>query len=296
MARILTLDGGGIRGLLTARILQRLEAMVPGWLDSVDVIAGASTGGIIALALAAGVPLSDIVALYQDRAKDIFKSRDWLDGIMPDEMWRADFSPKDIQGVLEDVLGATTLGDLNKIVLIPAFDTRTWAPKFYDNWPGHVTDLSMRAVDVAMCTSAAPTYWPTHLWQVDGGVFANNPADCAIAKVFDEQRKAGQPLNGTCCLSIGTGQNNHMARKDPNWDAGIKDMIPMLLNIVFDGALKASSFRARAMLGDKFCRVQPQLPVVLGLADIDCIPTLLSIADMVDLEEAVDWLAVNWSD
>lgn len=62
--RILSLDGGGIRGLLSLVLLERLAAQAPGWLRKVHLLAGTSTGGIIALGLAHGVPLADIRALY----------------------------------------------------------------------------------------------------------------------------------------------------------------------------------------------------------------------------------------
>ena len=76
--RILSFDGGGIRGLLSLVVLERLDAEVPGWLDSVDLLAGTSTGGTIALGLAHGVPVPTLRALYEDKGPKIFDDS-WLD-------------------------------------------------------------------------------------------------------------------------------------------------------------------------------------------------------------------------
>src|SRR5437899_10389291 len=78
--RILSVDGGGIRGLYAAVLLERLAREVPTLVDGVDLVAGTSTGGIIALGLAHGLATADLVALYRDRAKEIFDDS-WLDDL-----------------------------------------------------------------------------------------------------------------------------------------------------------------------------------------------------------------------
>jgi len=72
MYRILAFDGGGIRGLVTLAILKRLEVQIPNLVNSADLLAGTSTGGIIALGLAAGKSVDEMIALYRDNGKDIF--------------------------------------------------------------------------------------------------------------------------------------------------------------------------------------------------------------------------------
>src|SRR5213594_5028603 len=78
--RILSMDGGGIRGLYAAVLLDRLTREVPTLVERVDLVAGTSTGGIIALGLAHGLAPADLVALYRDRAKEIFDDS-WLDDL-----------------------------------------------------------------------------------------------------------------------------------------------------------------------------------------------------------------------
>jgi patatin-like phospholipase/acyl hydrolase len=196
------LDGGGVKGVLEARVIQRLEAAEP-FLGKVDLFAGTSTGGILALALAAGVSPADCVALYRDNADAIFSSRGFLDAVTPDEYVRADYSQEGLRKVLQDVFGNKRLPELDREVLVPCFDLARFRPKFLDL----SDDWSL--VDAALATSAAPTYFPVHLVResltgratskgsiralIDGGVFANNPADRAA----QGPRPTGRPMRSS---------------------------------------------------------------------------------------------------
>jgi len=200
MYLILSLDGGGIRGILTARILERLEAEVP-FLHKVRLFAGTSTGGILALALAKGFSPTEIVKLYEKFGEQIFGKRDWIDKITHlDELTRADFSHEGLRAALDTVFGQLeTLGDLPKNVVIPTFDldnqdeisksaatraykARYWKPKFMHNFDGVGNDKAVRVISAALRTSSAPTYFPSFEGYVDGGVVDNNPAMSALAK------------------------------------------------------------------------------------------------------------------
>jgi patatin-like phospholipase/acyl hydrolase len=295
--RILSLDGGGIRGVLTAKLLVRLDEACPGLLASVDLIAGTSTGGIQALYLAAGGTPQDLLDLYQDRAEDIFKKRDWWDALNPaDELWRADFGHEDIYGVLTDVLGDTRMGDLQKDVLVPAFDMRRWGLKFYDR-----SKKNVLARDVARMTSAAPSYWPAFNWHLDGGLVANNPADCAVVEAVDLLQQSGRSV-GECllcisCLSVGTGK---VPRKPPapehDWDGGLAEVLPVVLNATMEGSVGASAYRAQKLLQDRFFRINPSLAGEIDLSDLDAIPDLIRVADGADLDAAVSWMKEHWAD
>lgn len=295
--RILSLDGGGIRGVLTAQLLKRLLRLDPGLIDRADLIAGTSIGGINALFLAAGKSIDELLDFYKDRAKDIFKKRDWLDSAMGglDELWRSDFSHEDIYAVLTDAFGDLHVRDLRKPILVPAFDLRTWRPKFYD-----LSDGDVLVRDLARMTSAAPTYWPTHLWSVDGGLVANNPCDSAAAAGVRALREQGlsvvDSLGRIRVLSIGTGRVPHQAPSEkPDWDAGIKDTIPFLLDVIMDGSVEASSFRVAQVLDERFHRLQPVLPSAIDLKDVNKINDLVTIANLEDLDEVRAWLAIHWS-
>ena len=199
--RILSIDGGGVRGLLVTVLLQQLDKRLPGWRDRVDLLAGTSTGGIIALGLAKGLTPTDLRILYYDKSPRIFGDS-LLDNIRDlGRVVGAEFSNRNLRQELEAVFGATKLQNLGKRVLISSFDLdnedpdpakRTWKPKFFHNFPGTDTDGSLRAVDVALYTSAAPTYFPSVDGYVDGGVAANNPSMAALAQSLDRRSQIPQ--------------------------------------------------------------------------------------------------------
>ena len=291
---ILSADGGGIRGYLQMLLIARIAKLVPGFLAKPKVLTGASIGGINMLGLAAGLSLAQMLDIYESRAVDIFKDRGALDRFIPDEMWRADFDRADLDGVLEDVFGDITMDELQRDVLIPVFDLRSWNTKFYDR-----SDNGVLVRDVAGMTSAAPTFWATKLWSLDGGLFANNPADCAIAATIKRLRGEGSAdytLGGRIsCLSIGTGEVPHLApSEEPEWDAGLKDMMPLLLDIVFDGGVKASTFRAEQALNGRFFRLQPKLPSAINLADVGKLDELKQIANLTPLDGTLAWCKDVW--
>lgn len=290
--KLLSQYGGGIRGVLEVRLMRRIAAEVPGFVDLPDKLGGASIGGINALWLAAGKGLDELEDFYQQNAKTIFKSRGVLDDLTPDELFRANFAHEDIYGVLSEAFGDLKMGELGKPVLIPSFDMVSWDCKF---WTRGDKDVLVR--DVARMTSAAPTYWPTHLWNLDGGVFNNNPSDSLVAEAHFELRSAGvaDPCKEISCLSISTGRVPHTPpSEDPDWDAGVTDMLPLLLDVIFDGGVRASHGRTKRMLGERYHLVEPTLPGVISLSDASEIPLLLRIADLFDIDEAVEWVQRNW--
>ena len=209
--RILSIDGGGIRGLLVAVVLEKLDELQPGWRDKTHMYAGTSTGGIIALALAKGLEPSVVRDLYYEKSPELFDSH-WYELREGPPFLRAKYSNADLRHELEAVFGDTMLKNLKKKVLIAAFDLHDaekghWKPKFFHNFAGKDTDGNLRASDVALYTSAAPTYFPTVDGFIDGGVVANNPSMAALAQALDGRAKINpRPmLEDMALLSIGTG-------------------------------------------------------------------------------------------
>src|SRR3989442_12148843 len=214
--RILSVDGGGIRGLYAAVLLDRLTREVPTLVDRVDLVAGTSTGGIIALGLAHGLAPADLVALYRDRATEIFDDS-WRDDLKHlAGLTGADYDSEQLKALLEDVFGKKTrLKQLKKRLLVPTFDLanesqdpgkRMWKPKFFHNYPGPDSDGAELVVDVALRTSAAPTYFPTYQGYIDGAVVANNPAMAALAQALDAGT-GKQALRDGRPFALGAGVN-----------------------------------------------------------------------------------------
>ena len=295
---ILSLDGGGIRGLLTTILLERLEAAVPGFLAEIDLFAGTSTGGILALGLAAGVTPTAARSLYEEKGPEVFADsvfdnvRDLGNAI------GAQYSNVNLKRVLTEYFGDKTLNDLPHKVLIASFDLdngpdnptplRTWKPKFFHNFSGPDSDGQERVVDVALRSASAPSYFPVYQGYADGGVFANNPCMAALAQAL-EPTTGQQNLADIQLLSLGTGRGNQFLTTQ-NADWGWVQWAPHIINIMLGASSGVAEYECRQLLGARFHRLDPLLPETIGLDDVSKIPRLVEIAERVMLETTIDWL------
>ncbi len=299
--RILTFDGGGIRGVYTAVLPDRLCQQVPNLLNNVELVAGTSTGGIIALGLAAGHPPAQLVALYRDNAAKIFDAS-WLRGLNDlGGLAGAEYDNKNLIGTLSAIFGTTKLEDLGKKVLIPSFQLdnqeqqagkRMWKPKFFHNYPGPDSDGRELAVDVALRTSAAPIYFPTYQIYIDGGVVANDPSMTALAQSLD-RGTGNQKLEDLRLFSLGTGSNpTHIAGHDLDW--GLAQWAKPLVSLMIDGVMGVAEYQCTRLLGSRYFRLEPLLPRPVALDDVAATGDLIAWAGAVDITDAVRWLKANF--
>jgi patatin-like phospholipase/acyl hydrolase len=307
--RILSLDGGGLRGLLTAVLLSRLERHQPGWLKRVDLIAGTSTGGVLALGLAAGLSPDELIALYTQHAGDVFFDTALDDVRDAGNLLGAEYSARGFKQLLRTRFGDRCLRDLPKHVLIPTFDLdneafdpgqfRTWKPKFFHNFAGPDSDGPERIVDVALRTTAAPTYFPVYQGYVDGGVVANNPSMCALAQALNfaslPGAKGSRPvsLDQIVMLSLGTGrQSEYVQARNADW--GLAAWSRYLVGIMINGSVDVAAYQAERLLGERHHRLSPILPEPIALDAVDKIELLRTIAGRVDLDATARWLSAHW--
>lgn len=186
--RILSIDGGGIKGVFPASFLATIEERLPNPIQQYfDLITGTSTGGIIALGLGFGLKASQLVDFYLERGPQIFpasRRRFWHWGrhlVFPR------YNPVALKVALTDVFGDTRMGELNARLLIPTLNAASGDIHIYKTpyHPRLELDYMAKVVDVALATSAAPTYLPPHISPhgvpfLDGGVWANNPTGMAV--------------------------------------------------------------------------------------------------------------------
>jgi hypothetical protein len=304
--RILSLDGGGIRGLITAMLLIRLnrEKGLEGWLERASLLAGTSTGALIALCLAKGLGLEEILALYHDTAGDIFDDS-WLDDVKDlGTIIGAQYHSDGLKRELRRMLGAARLRDLKKRVLITAFDLdnedakperRRWKPKLFHNFPGADSDGAVPAWKVGLYTCAAPTFFPTVEGYVDGGVFANNPAMCALAQSQDRRGGRTPALADVVLLSMGTG-SSLISLKGEDLDWGIAQWAPSLLGIMLDGTIGIADYQCRQLLRARYHRLAPAFAPgeAFPLDCLDRIPEMVAFAEKVDIAPAAKWLRRHW--
>src|SRR5215218_831037 len=192
--RVLSIDGGGIRGLIPAIVLTELERRAGRrvW-ELFDLIAGTSTGGILACALCApeALPASELVKLYEDEGPDIF-SRSLFQRIRSaDGLLDEKYDDAALDRALERFLGTKRLAEARPDLIVPSYDTALPGPYFFKTSKAKETPQTddFRLSTVARATSAAPTYFEPvgdrEKALLDGGVFATNPAMCALAEVLN---------------------------------------------------------------------------------------------------------------
>jgi patatin-like phospholipase/acyl hydrolase len=263
LVKILAIDGGGIRGIIPATLLAHIENLTGRPTAGLfDLIAGTSTGGILALGLTipktAGSPLytaQTFVEMYQREGPKIFSRSLWRRIVACNNLTEEKYCAAGIDAVLADYFGDSRLADAATDVLVTSYEIEHSFPFFFKSsharqWP----DYDFPARQVARATSAAPTYFEPmtlpagtnadYYTLIDGGVFANNPAACALVEAKTTHPEAG----GFLVVSLGTGAMNLSLsyRETKTW--GVARWAPSLLNIVFDGVSSTVDYQLRQLL------------------------------------------------
>jgi patatin-like phospholipase/acyl hydrolase len=211
--RILSLDGGGIRGIYAATILADIEAEITGGepiADYFDAIAGTSTGGIIAIGLGLKKSAATIDRLYAEDGKRVFPEfwsrHPHLKFFR--QLFRALHDHRVLEALLYNTFQAARLGDSTTRLVIPAFlgpKTQIAVLKT-DHHPDFQKDYLMAAWEAARATSAAPAFFSGHAGDdyvfLDGGVWANNPIMAVVIDALSAYDIAREQIE---IFSIGTG-------------------------------------------------------------------------------------------
>ncbi|MEV5920472.1 CBASS cGAMP-activated phospholipase [Streptomyces rochei] len=204
--QILALDGGGFRGMFSAAVLARLEEdLGTRIVDHFDLIAGTSTGGIIALGLGLGLSPREILTFYTEHGPRIFRDRSRMRGIR--HLLRAKYGSEPLKAALTEVFGDRTFGESTKRLVITSYNVAADDVYLFrtPHLPTLKRDWREKAVNVALSTSAAPTYLPGMPLDgarlIDGGVWANNPTMVALTEAVGP---LSVPLNAIRVFSLGT--------------------------------------------------------------------------------------------
>lgn len=203
MKKILSIDGGGMYGVVPAEWCMILEQRLGVQLaDVFDLVVGTSTGSVLAGGIAKRVPLSRALELYLQQGKEIFKDpRKGLDAWIKGPKYKG----KHLRRVLEQHLGKDTpLGGTTPMLMITAYNVNSGTPSFFKSWKQHEENILL--VEAIAASSSAPTYHPMvridDVCYVDGGVFAANPSVTALTEALDLWGTAEDLL----LVSFGTGR------------------------------------------------------------------------------------------
>lgn len=262
--QILALDGGGAKALFSAHLLARLEQdLGVSVSDSFDLIAGTSAGAIVALALGAGLPPSKIVNHYAELVETVFppsRRRLWR---APQRLTRPTYDATALRTALKGVLGDRILGDSTKRLVIPSWDVQKGGVHIFKT-PHHsrlTRDWRIPMIDVAMASSAAPTYFPAAKVDghrlIDGGVWANNPSVVAIAEAVS---MLGVPLRTIRVLNVGTLDQvtHHSKRLDTG---GLVNWAIPAVSLVLTAGSRGGQGVAEHLIGkDKYSRFDARVP------------------------------------
>jgi uncharacterized protein len=272
--RVLAVDGGGIRGLIPALVFTELERRAGRRVfELFDLIAGTSTGGILACALCAPDPLpaSELVKLYEEEGPKIFDRSLFQRFRSAEGLLDEKYDDAALDSALERFLEHKRLAETRPDLIVPSYDTALPGPYFFKTTKAKETpeadDFPLSVV--ARATSAAPTYFEAleagDRALVDGGVFATNPAMCALAEVLN--REDVRPRD-VVLLSLGCGERTEKHDFDEIKDWGLAKWARPILDVVFDGVSDAVNYQLERVLApDRYWRLQPEL--TLASDDLD---------------------------
>ena len=282
--RILALDGGGTRGIYGAQVLARVEenlgAEVRGYFD---LIVGTSTGSIIAGAAAAGIPMQEVVSLFENDSPRIFKKTLLLTKASMFLFSR--YSMKPLAEVLENRIGGITLGDVAVPLMIPSADisadgVHVFKSRSLNELGGSYTrDGNVLLKDAILASCAAPTYFDPQAvgpyLLVDGGLWANNPSIIALTEAMSKFNKQPHQVK---VLSIGTGHNKNMYTKGRRWGLLTRWGRDKLISYTLGIQSQASRNMAKLILKDGYLRLDPEIDT-WELDDTKCLGNLKALAD-----------------
>ena len=275
--RILALSGGGYLGVYTAALLAELEERVGEPLGRrFDLIAGTSVGGILAIGLGFELPMRQMLALFVERGSRVFSPRALPSGTMSRllDLTRSVMGPKydgqALRAALTEFLGERTLDQALHPLVIPSVNVTRSQTKIFKtpHVPASKGDEKIRAVDVAMATSAAPAYFPSvsingELF-ADGGIFSVAPDQVALHEAEHFMRV---PLPRVRVLSLGTGTQGYQPAEGVTNDAGAVGWLSdgrLLLTLI-----SVQQQHVQAMmedrLGERYLRLDAPWPTRAGL-------------------------------
>ncbi len=327
--KILCCDGGGIRGVITALLIQDLDQSF-GIVQSADGFAGTSTGGLISLGLVSNVGIDAIVNLYQNEGDKIFEPNGWLLDAQAKQqdrvpaqsteellgsgpgIFRCQYVNTGLQTVAQQLVGTGALSSAGRFVAVNSArlwdaSENSWAPCTISNGPNN-TYRGISMVDAALATSAAPTYFPPYQvgdfgYFADGGTFANNPSMTAIVEaIYQGYATAASDI---VMLSLGTGANpvgvppgsvpNPLAWGVTHWLWPFSNgVVPAtaLLNLTMDATAELAAIQAQQLLGSNYMRGNVPLSQPFALDDYKNVGELVS-ATQNYIKTSPEWAAVR---
>ena len=288
---VLALDGGGARGIYSAQILACIEQLNGAPVrEHFDLIAGTSTGAIIAGAAAVGIPMDRVVELFKDESPRIFRKRRLRSFHI-----RSKYSIRSLEQAVQSCVSGLTLGEVSTPLMILGSDISTGGVHVFksrylkDLGEPYVRDANVVLSDAILASCAAPTFFdPVSVGDfllADGGLWANNPSMMALTESVS---KFGRSVEQVRILSIGTGHSVNLYSQNRLWGLitgwGREKLVSYVMRLQSD----ASANMAKLLLADRYLRIDPEIEA-WDLDDIEHLDNLKALAarDFTVLSKAI---------
>jgi uncharacterized protein len=285
--RILSLTGGGARGLFQAHYLNRLaESDNDALHKRFDLIAGTSVGSINGLVVSLQIPTKSAVQLFEETLPVLFTPKRYKGGVGKYIFAGAIYNQDFLRAALRPILDSRTIGDCKTFFLAPAVSLSGFKAKLFSNPPRNENERHIKAIDVALASAAAPTYFdPVRLPDLaqsflDGGLWANSPS---LAAVLFAHNRLKVPFSDMRLLSIGTGR--YPSGSTMNEFKKMRPISQSSITAIFD-AMFASQHdffdrSARELIGDDNliqidCNLRDNIPLDDADSAIKMLPDLAS--------------------
>lgn len=289
--RILTLDGGGVRGIVQIIWIEQLEKHLQSSIHAnVDLIAGTSAGAIIGCGIAAGRSAEEIRGMWLNAANVTFAKGMHLSDHLRRIANRAGMAPKyldtGLMQLLKSVFGDMTMGELHRPTLALAYCPKSQSVHVFSSMREEHQDLPVW--EVCRASAAAPLFFSPHTMVInehgetspllDGGLTAQNPVVVALSETLKDTAGKARTVNDVLCASFGTGESTHPGTITPRTIFGHGSM---LLGAIVRGASHTAEHSTVALLPAKnYFRFQVRLPDHLTAIDeADNIDALIALAN-----------------
>ncbi|MCH9621453.1 MAG: putative sporulation hydrolase CotR [Chlamydiia bacterium] len=282
--RVLSIDGGGIRGVFALKLLEFIQDEVDkDFLKKIDCFAGTSTGGLISTCLNLGHSPKKLLFYYKNLGSFAFAKN---------TKGSSKYHNKRLKFLLKTIVPKNlTLNDLDRDLIIPTcrlYDPSRgrWKEEIYDTF----TNGGDRVIDVAIRSASAPLYFPSYQGHIDGGVFAVNPALIAYSRLID-QNGGKKDSHSIRLLSLGNGVNPSGIEGEVDW--GVDDWMDdklKLFELMTDMSMQVPHYPLQQILKDQYHRINSILKEEVALDEAKKVNSLLSSADLFKKEHNDIWL------
>jgi patatin-like phospholipase/acyl hydrolase len=274
--KILSIDGGGLRGLIPLLILKYVEEKTGKkiW-ELFDLIVGTSTGGIVAAGLTATddkketlLTIEQIIDLYTKNADVIFPKKSGIGKIFNGvkSIFVPKYSPVGLDNLLKKYFKETKLSDTLKPICVTSYDLMNNEVSIFKSRKSQEISQNPYLYEICRATSAAPTYFPSYsmIWNnkkrtmIDGGVYVNNPTLVGISDALKNRYGRKVKLKDLKVLSLGTGthSSNLGVKNTPNW--GIIEWAKPITDVMMQSSSRAVDYQVN-LLVDDYLRLQIEI-------------------------------------